>query len=123
MHTTALDDSLGTATIFFGGYKIVSSPATKATATSAVKDTIKAWGSTDNLINSANSTVKGNTAVGRAFRKHAVREGTAFTGQTTGNPAKNTEQGMRYLNKILNDPATFTVRNTKAYGYVLDVSG
>ena len=29
---------------------------------------------------------------------------------------------MRYLNKILNDhKATFTIRNTKAYGDVLDV--
>ncbi|MBC7765434.1 MAG: hypothetical protein H7Y41_03030 [Hyphomonadaceae bacterium] len=83
----------------------------------------KALGSSDNLIKSANSVVKGNnTAVGRAFQKHTVREGTAFTGEVTGNAAKNTEQGMNYINKILNDPnATSTVRNTKAYGDVLDI--
>ncbi len=77
----------------------------------------------DNLISSANALVKGdNTAVGRAFQKHAVREDTAFSGLITGNPARNTEQGMSYLNKILNDSeATFTYRNTKAFGDVLDV--
>lgn len=63
-----------------------------------------------------------NTAVGRAFQKHTIREGTAFTGEVTGNAAKNTAQGMSYLNKILSDPnATSVLRNTKAYGDVLDL--
>jgi len=81
------------------------------------------WGSIDNLIDSAKYSLKGNnTAVGRAFQKHAIREGTAFIGEITGNPIKNTEQGMYYLNKILNDTnATFIIRNTKAHGDVLDV--
>ncbi|WP_196595098.1 hypothetical protein, partial [Pectinatus frisingensis] len=81
------------------------------------------WGSSQNLAESAQVLAKGNnTAVGRAFQKHATREGTAFTGEITGNAAKNTEQGMEYLNKILNDTnATYTVRDTNAYGKVLDV--
>lgn len=89
----------------------------------AYKGAGKAWGSTNNLVSSAKSTVKGNnTAVGRAFQKHTVRDGTAFTGEITGNAAKNTQQGMNYLNKIVNNPnATFTVRNTNSYGNVLDV--
>lgn len=40
----------------------------------------------------------------------------------TGNAAKNTQQGANYLNDILsNTNSTYTVRNTKAYGDVLDV--
>jgi hypothetical protein len=77
---------------------------------------------TENLIDSAKVTVKGNnTAVGRAFQKHSVREITSFTGDITGNAAKNTEQGINYINKILSDPnTTFTIRHTMAYGDVLD---
>ena len=88
-----------------------------------IKGAGSAWGNSKNLIDFANSSVKGNnTAVGRAFQKHAVRDGTAFIGKITGNTAKNTQQGMTYVNKIINDPnATFTVRNTNAYGNVLDV--
>lgn len=87
------------------------------------KGTGKAISNADDLIESASKLHgKKNTAVGRAFQKHSVRDGTAFVGETTGNPAKNTEQGLKYLNDILGNPnATQTVRNTKAYGDVLEV--
>jgi hypothetical protein len=77
----------------------------------------------NNLIDSAKVVIKGkNTPVGRAFQKHSIRKGSAFVGEITGNAAKNTEQGMKYLYKILNSSdATFTLRDTNAYGRVLDV--
>jgi hypothetical protein len=77
----------------------------------------------EELINAAKAKVSGNnTAIGRAFQKHAAREGTAFIGEITGNSARNTEQGMSYLEMILNDPdAIYTIRDTKAYGNILDV--
>jgi hypothetical protein len=76
-------------------------------------------------MDSATTPGKGGTSpVGRAFQKHAgnpSRAGT-FTGEVSGNVAKNTQQGAQYLNDILgNSNSTFTVRNTKAYGDVLDV--
>ena len=88
-----------------------------------IKGSSKAWGSTEHLVKSAMESAKGNnTAIGRAFQKHAVRDGSAFTGEITGNATRNTEQGMEHLNRILNDPnATFVVRDTKAFGKVLDV--
>jgi hypothetical protein len=83
------------------------------------------WGSTENLMNAAKTQGNGGvTPVGRAFQKHAgdpSRAGT-FSGEVTGNAAKNTQQGTQYLNDILGNPdSAFTVRNTKAYGDVLDV--
>ncbi|MGL5150955.1 MAG: polymorphic toxin-type HINT domain-containing protein [Clostridium sp.] len=79
--------------------------------------------SSDDLISSALELQgKKNTSVGRAFQKHSIREGSAFTGEITGNPTKNTNQGLDYLNKILNNKeATRTIRNNKAYGDILDV--
>ena len=66
----------------------------------------------------------GVSPAGRAFQKHAgdaSRAGT-FTGEITGNAAKNTNQGAAYLDDILNNPnTTYTVKNTKAYGEVLEV--
>ena len=76
------------------------------------------------LTESALASVKGGavTAVGRAFQKHLGRDVTAFEGVATGNAAKNTEQGMAYINKILSDPnARCTVRETTSYGKVMDV--
>jgi len=75
------------------------------------------------LTSSASTPGKGGvTPVGRAFAKHQARPKTAFTGTQSGNAAKNTQQGMAHLDKILNNPnSTFTVRNTKAHGDVLDV--
>jgi hypothetical protein len=88
-------------------------------------EAVKIWGTTDNLINSA--TIAGNggvTPVGRAFQKHAgnaQRAGT-FVGEVTGNATKNTEQGLKYLNDILNNQnSTYVIRNTKAHGDILDV--
>ncbi|MFA6263727.1 MAG: hypothetical protein WCW33_04130 [Candidatus Babeliales bacterium] len=77
----------------------------------------------DGLIKSADTLLPGNnTAVGRAFQKHCIREKTSFIGEVTGNAAKNTEQGMQYLNKILRSPeAVFTIRDTNAFGRVIDV--
>ena len=82
-------------------------------------------GTRQTLINSATIPGKGGvTPVGRAFQKHAGnpnRAGT-FTGDVAGNAAKNTEQGTKYLNSILDNPnSIYTVRNTKAFGDVLDV--
>lgn len=69
------------------------------------------------------TVVHGNTtAVGRAFQKHTVREGTAFVGEITGNATKNTDQALYYLKTILDHPeSSFVVKSTKAYGEVLDV--
>jgi len=77
------------------------------------------------LANVASAPAKGGvTPIGRAFQKHAgnaQRAGT-FTGEVTGNVTKNTEQGMNYLNQVLDNPnTTAVVRNTKAYGDVLDI--
>ena len=85
----------------------------------------KIWGTTNNLLNSASIPGKGGVSpVGRAFQKHAGnpnRAGT-FTGEVSGNALQNTQNGTKYLNDILyNKNSTFTVRNTKAYGEVLDV--
>ena len=77
----------------------------------------------EHLIQSAGSSLKGNnTAAGRAFQKHTIRQGSAFIGEITGNGVKNTEQAMIYINKILKSPeSTFIIRHSKAYGEVLDV--
>lgn len=83
----------------------------------------KAISNADDLIESASKLHgKKNTAVERAFQKHSVRDGTSFVGKITGNPAKNTKQGLKHLNDILGNPnATQTVRNKKAFGDVLEV--
>jgi hypothetical protein len=75
------------------------------------------------LIRSANVIIKGNnTAAGRAFQKHATREGSVFVGEITGNAAKNTEQAIKYIDKIIKSPeSSFVIRNTKSYGDVLDI--
>ena len=80
---------------------------------------------TSTLKNVATTPGKGGVSpVGRAFQKHAgdaSRAGT-FTGEVTGNAAKNTQQGAAYLDEILNNPSTTSVvKNTKAYGDVLEV--
>ena len=77
----------------------------------------------EHLIKSANAIIKGNnTAAGRAFQKHATRDGSAFIGEITGNATKNTEQAINYINKIIKSPeSTFIIRNTKSYGDVLDI--
>jgi hypothetical protein len=63
----------------------------------------------------------GVTPVGRAFQKHSHRGG-SFTGNASGNVASNTQQGKHHLERIINNPnSTHTVRNTKAYGDVLDI--
>jgi len=86
---------------------------------------VQTWGTITTLKNSATKPgVGGVSPVGRAFQKHAgnpKRAGT-FVGQVSGNAQRNTELGAKYLNDILNNPnSTFTVRNTKAFGEVLDV--
>ena len=75
------------------------------------------------LIQSAKTTINGsNTAAGRAFQKHAIRQGSAFVGEITGNAVKNTDQAMNYINQIIkSSESTFVVRNTKSYGEVLDI--
>jgi hypothetical protein len=77
----------------------------------------------EHLIKSANAIIKGNnTAAGRAFQKHATRDGSAFIGEITGNATRNTEQAINYINKIIKAPeSTFIIRNTKSYGDVLDI--
>jgi hypothetical protein len=84
-----------------------------------------AWGSAGDLIDSATIIGSGGvTPVGRAFQKHAgnAQRAGAFIGEATGNATRNTEQGRIYLDKILNNQnSTYTVRNTIAYGDILDV--
>jgi len=85
----------------------------------------KTWRPTDDLVNSATTPGKGGVSpVGRAYQKHAGnpnRAGT-FTGEVSGNAMQNMQNGTKYLNDILNNPnSTYTVRNTKAFGDVLDV--
>ncbi len=78
----------------------------------------------ETLIESALASAKGGavTAVGRAFQKHSTRTGTVFVGEITGNAAKNTEQGLAYINKILSDPsAKAVIKDTNAYGKILEV--
>jgi hypothetical protein len=77
----------------------------------------------DDLIKSASVSIKKHvTAVGKAFQKHVIRKGSACKGEITGDAAKNTKQGINRLNEILKDSkATFTTKETKAYGNVLDV--
>lgn len=77
----------------------------------------------DNLLEIANTKIAGgNTAVGRAFQKHSVRKGTAFTGDISGNSVRNTEQGLQHLNSILKSKdATFVIRKTNAFGDVIDI--
>jgi RHS repeat-associated protein len=91
----------------------------------AAREAAGAWNNTDNLMNSAIMPGQGGVSpVGRAFQKHAGNSNRAgtFAGDVSGNALKNTEQGARYLDGILNSPSSsFTVRNTKAYGQVLDV--
>ncbi|SMC81725.1 hypothetical protein SAMN02745168_2605 [Papillibacter cinnamivorans DSM 12816] len=85
----------------------------------------KSWGSTDNLINSATTPGKGGVSpVGRAFQKHAGnpnRAGT-FVGDVSGNAAKNTEQGARYVSEILNNPKSiYKTSHSNVFGDILDV--
>lgn len=79
--------------------------------------------SRQDLINSVTKPDgKRNTAVGRAFQKHSNRPGSAFPGELSGNPVKNTEQGLGFIQGFLNHPeATWTTKTTKAFGDVLEV--
>ena len=91
----------------------------------AVDSILPSGVSSEELVSVASAPGKGGvTPIGRAYQKHAgnaQRAGT-FTGEVTGNVTKNTEQGMNYLNQILDNPnTTAVVRNTKAYGDVLDI--
>ncbi|WP_085832445.1 hypothetical protein [Clostridium merdae] len=91
----------------------------------AINDILPSGITREGLTKVAGAPGKGGvTPIGRAFQKHAgnaQRAGT-FTGEVTGNVAKNTEQGINYLNQVLDNPnSTAAVRNTKAYGDVLDV--
>lgn len=90
-----------------------------------IKRSGKTWGTSKDLVNSATTPGKGCvTPVGRAFQKHAGNSSRAgiFTGEVTGNAAKNTEQGMKYVNEILSNPnSTYTINKTSAFGDVLDV--
>jgi len=81
------------------------------------------WGNRSSLVTTASRPGQGGvTPVGRAFQKHNSRAGSAFTGTSSGNAAHNTQQGMTHLARILDNPnSTFIVRNTNAYGRVLDV--
>ena len=83
------------------------------------------WGSTDNLIKSAITSGKGGVSpVGRAFQKHAGNSGRAgtFVGEVSGNAARNTEQGAKYISDILSNPkSTYKVRHTDVFGDILDV--
>jgi hypothetical protein len=83
------------------------------------------WGTSQTLVDTATTPGRGGvTPVGRAFQKHAGNSNRAgaFAGEVAGNATKNTEQGAKYLNAILNNPnSTYTVKNTKAFGDVLDV--
>ena len=86
---------------------------------------INTWGSKEDLVIAATIQGKGGvTPVGRAFQKHAgnpSRAGT-FVGEISGNAVKNTEQGVKYILQILNNPQSFyTIRTTKTFGEVLDV--
>jgi hypothetical protein len=61
------------------------------------------------------------TPVGRALQKHAARPRGAFAG-TTGDAARNTAVGRRYLLDILNDPLrTVTYATHKVFGNVIKV--
>ena len=73
------------------------------------------------LIDSAITPGKGGvTPAGRHFQKHNSRPGSAFTGNQTGNNAKNTQQGRAHLDRILNDPdTTVTFHNHPTEGNVL----
>ena len=77
----------------------------------------------EKLVDAALAHVKGNTtSVGRSFQKHTVREQTACIGKITGNVSENTCQGFLYLEKIIESPSsTAVIKNTKAYGEVLDI--
>ncbi len=77
----------------------------------------------ERLIKSANEIIKNNnTAAGRAFQKHAIRKGSVFKGEITGNAQKNSEQAMNYIKKILNSSeSTFNIRDTRVYGRILDI--
>ncbi len=77
----------------------------------------------EQLLNSAKVCIKGNnTAAGRAFQKHVAREHSGFLGEITGNALKNTEQGMKYINKIIKSlDVKFIVRNKEPFGEILDV--
>ncbi|HLC07135.1 MAG TPA: hypothetical protein VJJ26_03025, partial [Candidatus Babeliales bacterium] len=77
----------------------------------------------EQLIKSATMCLKGNnTSAGRAFQKHAARQGSAFVGEITGNAAKNTEQAMNYINMIIKShDSTFVIRSTNSYGDILDI--
>ncbi len=77
----------------------------------------------EHLIKAANTLIKGNnTAAGRAFQKHTIRERSAFVGEITGNAIKNMQQAIAYINKIIkSSESKFTIKNTKSYGNVLDI--
>lgn len=64
-------------------------------ANDVVQQTKNAWGTTDDLINSATAPGKGGVSpVGRAYQKHAgnpSRAGT-FTGKVSGNATQNTQK-------------------------------
>lgn len=65
---------------------------------------------------------KRNTQVGRAYQKHANRDGTSFAGYRGGDPTKNTDEGLNHLNRILDNPnSTSSVRNHNAYGEIIEV--
>ncbi len=89
------------------------------------EDADKLWGSKDNLMNTATTPGRGGVSpVGRAFQKHASNPSRAgsFVGEVSGNAAKNTDQGAKYITDILYNPqSTYTIRTTKSFGEVLDV--
>lgn len=54
----------------------------------------------------------GLTAAGRQLQKHAGREGSVFSGLSTGTAANRNAQGLQVLDEILDDPrATVAVRD------------
>jgi len=83
------------------------------------------WGSKGDLIKTATTPGTGGvTPVGRAFQKHAgsTQRAGSFTGEVNGNASKNTQQGLNFLEDILDNPnSSYDLRNTKAFGEVLDV--
>ena len=76
------------------------------------------------LIDTASISGKGGvTPIGRAFQKHnsGNRAGT-FVGEVTGNPGKNTQQGLDYLNDILGNPnSTLVSKQHKQFGNIIDI--
>jgi len=121
-------NSINVNTIITGGVQLAQDAIANQAQQTQVeqgKEVENTWGTTDDLMNSATTPGKaGVSPVGRAYQKHAGnpnRAGT-FVGKVSGNAVENTQNRAKYLNDILSDSnSTYMVRETKAFGNVLDV--